>query len=69
MTTTLSIPEGYRELRDDMGRPDRQIGKRLGLSRSVLERTLHRYKLPVSRALSEMVDADRARRRGLKAAS
>lgn len=69
MTTTLTFPEQYRELRDDMALPDWQIAKRLGLSLSALERKLHRYNLPVGRALSEMVDDERARRRGLKAAS
>lgn len=69
MKTTLSFPEQYRELKDDMALPDWQIARKLGLRLEALERKLHRYKLPVSRALSEMVDDERVRRRELKAAS
>ncbi|CAN3132274.1 hypothetical protein ACNUDN_30565 [Mycobacterium sp. smrl_JER01] len=69
MKTTLSFPEQYRELKGDMALPDWQIARKLGLRLEALERKLRRYKLPVSRALSEMVDDERVRRRELKAAS
>lgn len=69
VTTTLTFPEEYRELKDDMGLPDWQIARRLKLSMEALERKLHRYKLPVSRELAEMAEEERVRRRELRAAS
>lgn len=69
VATTLTFPEEYRELKDDMALPDWQIARRLNLSMEALERKLHRYKLPVSRELAEMAEDERVRRRDLRAAS
>ena len=56
--TTLSFLERYDEYRD-MGVPDWQIAKRMGISFSSLERQLERYSRPVGELLREIAHEER----------
>ncbi|OKH62362.1 hypothetical protein EB74_16960 [Mycobacterium sp. SWH-M5] len=61
ITTTLSFLERYDELRGDLGLPDWQIAKKLGITLSSLERQLERYGRPVSDLLRELANEERHR--------
>lgn len=57
--TTLSFTERYDEMHD-IGRPDWQIAKHLGITLSSLERMLERYDRHVSEQLRDMAREERS---------
>lgn len=63
IATTLTFLERYDELRD-LGVPDWQIAKRMGLTLLSPVRMLERYDRPIPPLLREMADDERARQRG-----
>ncbi|UJL29959.1 hypothetical protein HZU38_05515 [Mycolicibacterium vanbaalenii] len=62
IATTLTFLERYDELRD-LGVPDWQIAKRMGLTLSLV-RMLEKYDRPIPPLLRELADDERARQRG-----
>lgn len=62
--STLSFLERYDEMRD-LGIPDWQIAKKMGISCKALERQLWRYGRPISALLGDMTrdEEERTRRR------
>ncbi|QFG09088.1 hypothetical protein I5J49_gp60 [Mycobacterium phage ThulaThula] len=59
--TTRTFCETYDELHQ-LGYPDWQIAKRMGISLLSLERQLDRHRRPISAQLREMASEERAKR-------
>ena len=62
IATTLTFLERYDELRD-LGVPDWQIAKRMGITAASLVRMLERYGRPIDRLLAEIAHDEGERQR------